>query len=213
MLLRCPHCGYSREIETTAAQPGPVRVLCPSCHRQFAIETGDDTFIFEPAPAAPAASVVASPTVPPVIPSLADLPKAGFWVRVVAVLIDSALIFAAQMILNLILVVALGLLIDGFDSESLAMFAVLCLFGFTLGMVYYVFFTAHGGQTPGKMAVRIKVIRTDGTEIGLGKAFYREVVCKFISAIIFYIGYLMVAFDEKKQGLHDRMAETYVVKL
>lgn len=213
MLLRCPHCGYSREIETTATQTGPVRVLCPTCHRQFAIETGDDTFIFEPAPATQAVSVVTPPTVSPVASSLADLPKAGFWVRVVAALIDSALLFAVQLLLGAILGGILGLMIDGFDSESLAMLVVIWLFASTLAMAYYVFFTAHGGQTPGKMAVRIKVIRTDGTEIGLGKAFYREVVCKFISAIIFYIGYLMVAFDEKKQGLHDRMAETYVVKL
>jgi uncharacterized RDD family membrane protein YckC len=63
------------------------------------------------------------------------------------------------------------------------------------------------------MALRIKVICCDGTEISYGRAAFREVPAKFISGIIFCIGYLMIAFDEQKQGLHDRMAKTYVIKL
>ena len=78
---------------------------------------------------------------------------------------------------------------------------------------YAVFFTGYCGQTPGKMALRIKVIMTDGTDISYGQAALREVVGKFISALLLGIGYLMVAFDSKKQGLHDRLANTYVIKL
>jgi uncharacterized RDD family membrane protein YckC len=63
------------------------------------------------------------------------------------------------------------------------------------------------------MAVRVKVIRTDGGDIGYGRALLRETLGKFVSALIFGIGYLMVAFDARKQGLHDRIADTYVVKL
>ncbi|MEJ2201726.1 MAG: RDD family protein, partial [Desulfuromonadaceae bacterium] len=78
---------------------------------------------------------------------------------------------------------------------------------------YFVFFTGYCVQTPGKMLLRIKVIRTSGAEIGYGRAFLREVPGKFLSAILFGIGYLMVAFDERKQGLHDRIADTFVIKL
>ncbi|NIQ94676.1 MAG: RDD family protein, partial [Desulfuromonadales bacterium] len=53
-----------------------------------------------------------------------------------------------------------------------------------------------------KMAVRVKVIRTDGEDIGYGRSFFREVLGKFVSTIILCIGYLMVAFDAQKQGLH-----------
>ena len=80
-------------------------------------------------------------------------------------------------------------------------------------MVYYVFFTGYCGQTPGKMAIRVKVIRTDGSEIGYGRAFLREVPGKFLSGLILGIGYLMIAFDAQKQGLHDKIADTYVIKL
>ena len=86
------------------------------------------------------------------------------------------------------------------------------LFGYLLGFAYYIVFTGRGGQTPGKMALRIKVIRRDGREIGYGRAALREVIGKFVSGIILCIGYLMVVFDEQKQGLHDRMADTYVIK-
>ena len=63
------------------------------------------------------------------------------------------------------------------------------------------------------MLLRIQVVRTDGATLGYGKAFYREVIGKFLSGIIFAIGYLMAAFDDQKQALHDRMARTYVIKL
>lgn len=204
MHLRCPQCGYQGEIETGGVPIAAVRVVCPGCGREFAVETATESFTFTPAGEEQSAALASSP---------ADAAKAGFWLRVVAALIDSALLTAAQLVLGALFGVILALLIGGYDSDSLAMLAVVWLFGSTLGLAYYVFFTAHGGQTPGKMALRIKVIRTDGTEIGLGKAFYREAVCKFLSALIFGIGYLMVAFDEKKQGLHDRMAGTYVIKL
>ena len=48
---------------------------------------------------------------------------------------------------------------------------------------------------------------------GYGTAFLREVIGKFISSILLCIGYLMVAFDGQKQGLHDKIAGTYVIKL
>jgi uncharacterized RDD family membrane protein YckC len=82
-----------------------------------------------------------------------------------------------------------------------------------LGYAYRVFFIGYCGQTPGKMAVRVKVIRTDGTDVGYVRALLREVVGKFLSKLILGIGYLMVAFDSRKQGLHDKIADTYVVKI
>ena len=87
------------------------------------------------------------------------------------------------------------------------------LFSYVLSFAYYIFFTGYCGQTPGKMALRIKVIRRDGSDIGYGRAAFREVLGKTISGLLLGIGYLMVAFDEQKQGLHDRMADTYVIKL
>lgn len=67
------------------------------------------------------------------------------------------------------------------------------------------------GATIGKKAVGIKVVNYQYEKITMGQAFGRF-FSKFLSSI-FWIGYIMVAFSEKKQGLHDRMAGTYVIKV
>jgi uncharacterized RDD family membrane protein YckC len=65
--------------------------------------------------------------------------------------------------------------------------------------------------TLGKMALGLKVTDLNGKQISFGKATGRY-FAKIISAIILLIGFIMVAFTEKKQGLHDMIAGTLVVK-
>jgi uncharacterized RDD family membrane protein YckC len=210
MELTCPHCGFTRELPEERATPGtPVNVLCPACQ---------ESFLFDPAKSSGEGVEEEGPLLPdfvfsPLPGSAADLPKAGFWIRAVAAVIDSLIAGALQGIILFLFAGLLGLLLHRFDSESLLMICLAWLLGASVGVVYYVYFTAFGGQTPGKMVLRIKVVRTDGSSLTLGRAFYRETIGKFISGIIFGIGYFMVAFDDKKQGLHDRMADTYVVRL
>ncbi len=124
------------------------------------------------------------------------------------------MLIVLQVVLSILLGVVTAGVSNGMNEQGLtALSLVYSLFGTVLSMAYYVFFTGYCGQTPGKMAIRVKVIRTDGEDIGYGRAFFREVLGKFVSAIIFGIGYLMVAFDAQKQGLHDKIANTYVIKL
>ena len=210
MILSCPHCGYSREIpdaRTTATVP--VNVLCPGCQ---------ETFVFDPTKVNTAAGAEEAPAAAefvftPMAVAAADLPKAGFWIRAAAAFVDALIAGALQGIVVFLFAGLLGLLLHGFDSDSWLMLCLAWLLSGAISVVYYVYFTAFGGQTPGKMALRIKVVRTDSSSLTLGRAFYREVIGKFVSGIILGIGYLMVAFDEKKQGLHDRMADTFVVRL
>jgi predicted Zn finger-like uncharacterized protein len=138
---------------------------------------------------------------------------AGFWIRFVAYLIDSFIIGGLQLVLGLLLGFAIGSLGGLTAQGDAAMGMVTWLFGVVIGLSYAVFFTGHCGQTLGKMALRIKVICSDGSEISYGRAALREVPGKFLSGILLGIGYLMVAFDSKKQGLHDKIANTYVIKL
>ena len=46
----------------------------------------------------------------------------------------------------------------------------------------------------------------------MGRAAVREILGKLISTIVLFIGFLWIAFDDKKQGWHDKLASTYVVK-
>ena len=75
---------------------------------------------------------------------------------------------------------------------------------------YSIFFIGKYGATPGKMACKIKVVDATGAKIGYGRAtgrFFAEI----LSGLIFYIGYIMVAFDDQKRALHDRICNTRVI--
>lgn len=81
-----------------------------------------------------------------------------------------------------------------------------------LGWLVNIYLVGTQGYSIGKKILGLKVIKENGKcPIGLVDALIREVVGKFISAIILGIGFLMIAFDPKKQGLHDKIAKTYVV--
>ncbi len=140
---------------------------------------------------------------------------AGFWVRVWASVIDT-----------IVLTIVSGILVSAFgrgdantqtelspDSfgEILGDFILITLLWIVLGLFYVIFMTFRFNQTLGKMALGIEVVRVDGQPNQLGDLFFREVIGKTLNAIIFLIGYMMVAFDPKKRGLHDRIASTYVV--
>lgn len=198
----CPACGLTQPAAESCAGCGIVYEKWQA-RQQARAEAGE---------LPPAASLAQLHQQAPALTAQA-LPKAGFWIRVVASFIDGLLIGIVQFVLALLLGLIAGMSGLGDGNGEVALAIVVQLFGMALSFGYYIFFTGYCGQTPGKMAVRIKVIRTDGSEIAYGRAFLREVIGKTISAILLGIGYLMVAFDGQKQGLHDKMADTYVIKL
>ena len=64
--------------------------------------------------------------------------------------------------------------------------------------------------TLGKIVIGAKVVDANGEKLTFGKATGRH-FAKFISTLLLFVGYIMVAFDERKRGLHDIMAGTYVI--
>jgi uncharacterized RDD family membrane protein YckC len=78
---------------------------------------------------------------------------------------------------------------------------------------YMIYLTGSKGQTLGKMAFGIKVVKTDTDETpGYFSAFLREVVGKFLSSLVLLLGYLWMIWDSRKQTWHDKIAGTVVVK-
>ena len=80
------------------------------------------------------------------------------------------------------------------------------------GIPDYVLFTGLKGQTLGKMALGIRVIDAKGDVPSIGRAALREIVGKFVSAIVILLGYLWVGWDPRKRGWHDHIAGTYAVR-
>ncbi len=86
------------------------------------------------------------------------------------------------------------------------------LFKLALGWLYYSLMESSQYEaTVGKIALGIKVTDLSGGKIDFGRATGRY-FGKILSGIILGIGFLMIAFTEKKQGLHDILAKTLVVK-
>ena len=86
--------------------------------------------------------------------------------------------------------------------------------GFLLVAFIYLRALGKSGQTWGRKIVGIKVIgERDGQPIGFGRALGRQLFAAFISAQIFYLGYLWMLWDDKKQTWHDKVVNSIVVKV
>lgn len=144
---------------------------------------------------------------------------AGFWSRAAARIIDVVLILAT---FNLIyLADRLGSeagmwpasgIEEGDIGDGLSLSNMLrALFYLAFPVFYYVYLHGSCGQTFGKMALRIKVINEDGSPLGYKKAFFRW-LGYFLCDLTFNIGYVWAAFDPRKQGLHDKVCRTLVVR-
>lgn len=79
-----------------------------------------------------------------------------------------------------------------------------------INLFYFVGMNAACGATLGKMAVGIKIVQTDGSPIGFGKALLRFVVQTVLASVSCGLAYLVVAFNAEKRGLHDMAAGTVV---
>ncbi len=77
---------------------------------------------------------------------------------------------------------------------------------------YYILLTAAFGATLGKMALGMRVVDESGQKAGFFKVLIRETIGKIVSAIVFLLGYIWILFDGKRQGWHDKIGGTLVVK-
>ena len=69
------------------------------------------------------------------------------------------------------------------------------------------------GGTPGKLIFKLKIVTIEGEKVGFGQALLREMVGKWISGLVFDIGYFWALWDSKHQTWHDKIANTVVVKV
>jgi uncharacterized RDD family membrane protein YckC len=143
---------------------------------------------------------------------------AEFWFRALALLVDVVLSAALSTVITLIIFLILfftlsdELAADLASEELQAMVAKLAnVFSFIITWIYFTIFESSRWQgTPGKKILGLRVIDLNGYKIGLRKANIRY-WSKAISFILL-VGYIMAAFTEKKQALHDMIAGTIVVK-
>lgn len=144
---------------------------------------------------------------------------AGFWKRAAAILIDTVVITVASWAVQIPLLVLVGVGAAalggaGIGDTPLSALAVIVI-AYGLGVIIPLLYMAWMHSSPsqatlGKMAVGIKVTRTDGRRISFWRAFARY-WAYIPSTLVLMIGYLMAAFTRRKQALHDMLCDTLVV--
>ena len=122
------------------------------------------------------------------MPEVLSYPKAGFWERMGAAFLD------------IVLVGILGAIVGGPPLS------------FLVALAYFAGMWAWRGTTVGGIVLKLQVVRTDGQPLTFLAALVRGLAAAF-SVVVVFLGFLWIAWDQDKQGWHDKIAGTVVVRL
>lgn len=134
----------------------------------------------------------------------------GFWIRLLAYIIDAILLNIIGGILGSFFGIAMwDVDLEHYDQD----FNVLYLGGFIVSWLYFALMeSSERGATVGKMVLGLRVVTGDYQRLTFLNATGRY-FAKILSALILCIGFIMIAFTDKKRGLHDIIANTLVIKV
>lgn len=125
-------------------------------------------------------------------------PYGGFWIRLLAWIIDVAIVY--------------GVLLPILFFSAIAFHGVSGLAGLCAGWLYFALMESSTKQaTVGKIVCGLRVTDLHGQRIDFGRASIRY-FSKILSGLILCIGYIMIGFTDRHQGLHDMIAGTLVMK-
>ena len=129
---------------------------------------------------------------------------AGPGARLVGYIVDTIII---AVVITVLAIIA-GLLVATLPILSIVPFLAIPI----VSLVYFPYFWAKSGQTPGQKMMGIKVVRdADGGPVTMGSAILR-LIGYWISAFVFYIGYIWIFIDKRKRGWFDLIGGTVVIK-
>jgi len=155
-------------------------------------------------------SLTAAPSEPPTSAATPPVRYVGLATRVIAIVIDAAVI-------NLLAIIAgigASLILSLFHLPS-AVKAALAGIGaavyvlWTVG--YFIVFWSTTGQTPGDRVMQFRVVTVDGSRLKPTRALVR-CVGSFLAALPLFAGYFLILFDDKRRGFQDRFAGTLVIE-
>ncbi len=195
-------------------------MFCPRCGREalsgaaFCVQCGTamdapvtDAAGMEPRPisaeAAPAVGAPASAGTP----APAAVRYGGFWRRFGAFWIDGILMWIAGALIK----VSMGLeLFEGEFADPRSLLASFISLG--MGWLYCALLESSSRQaTLGQMVVGVQVTDLGLRRISFARATGRH-FAQLVSAVLLLMGYVMIAFTEKKQGLHDMLSGCLVIR-
>ena len=155
----------------------------------------------------------------------------GFWIRLVAVLIDGiVMIILSSLGGHLVRVLGISSKLDldkmaaittqdgqlnpEVMSTMMAAYSVGTLISWVIGFFYFGWFYKNKGGSPGKLILGLRVRDYETKEnIGYWRAFLREYIGKLISGVLLLLGFIMAGLRSDKKALHDMLSGTQVVQL
>jgi uncharacterized RDD family membrane protein YckC/ribosomal protein L40E len=151
-----------------------------------------------------------------------ELRYAGFWVRLLAFLINGIILYIVISIITAAIFISkygqssystlLSTISSGnLDSMVLTFLGIFFLTFFIVTILYATISIGLWGRTVGKAALRIKVVKPDGSRVSYWRALGRS-LAYYLNGFTFGLTFLIIAFTNKKRGLHDYVADTVVIK-
>lgn len=135
--------------------------------------------------------------------------SASFMSRAVAFIIDGLAVWGLNQILIHPILQLLGI------GNLYFLTPMLSVENITTGVLYFLYFilmTYYAKATLGKMVTGITVVSQNGEKLTFKQVIFRELVGRYINNKLWYLPYLVVLFNDRRIGLHDYFADTYVVK-
>lgn len=137
---------------------------------------------------------------------------AGFFVRLAAYLIDWIIVGIALLTVR----IPIGISSFAYPGNWLArdfifQYSIADIITYLLSATYFILLTYYTGRTLGKRLLSLRVISAEDRDLTFFEVVYRETVGKFLSGVVFSIGYLMIGIDKEKRGIHDWLADTKVI--
>jgi uncharacterized RDD family membrane protein YckC len=214
--MKCPECDYYNRADA---------VRCRSCgallpgRQAVAVKSPKREPIVRRKKAAPPSRHNA----PVPRKNIADFARAGFIIRSFAMAFDILFVF----MFDLALLLGAALLIDKTTGivdlvlvsrglDALRLLSPLLKAGLIIGIavppLYFIVMIALFGQTVGKMIMGIRVVRSDGMAISFPLSALR-LVCYVPSGLLLFVGFLWILWDAERQGWHDMICDTIVIRL
>ena len=146
-------------------------------------------------------------------------PPGGFWIRFVAYMIDAFILLVPTVILvglfvGFVILNRVTVNDDGLPAVMVVALLLLMAAMIVVNWLYEALMTSSPrGATFGKMALGLRIVRLDGTQLSFGRATGRHFAKYMVTPMVpLAIGYIMAAFTNRKRALHDILADTLVIR-